>query len=282
LTLIFILLAVFILNALSNARLNRVYAIPELGFAIPNDDDAIRRGSHLVRDLAGCTDCHGEDLAGDMLYDDPLFGQIVASNLTAGEGGVGASYRDADWVAAIRHGVGPDRKPLIFVMSSYYNTLSDDDLGAMIAYLKNISPVDNELPDTRVGLLSRGFLLIDPTLLPAEVIDHFRTRPPAPEPEVTVDYGAYLAFACKICHGENFAGGLSVGAGLNLTPGGDLRSWTEADFIRALRTGITPEGDELDPEIMPWRRLRRMTDDELKALWLYLKTLPAVRTQNPP
>jgi hypothetical protein len=68
----------------------------------------------------------------------------------------------------------------------------------------------------------------------------------------------------------------------NLTP--DVKTgiglWTEADFVRALRTGVTPAGDTLDP-FMPWQQLKRMTDDDLRAIWLYLKSLPPISNEVP-
>lgn len=60
----------------------------------------------------------------------------------------------------------------------------------------------------------------------------------------------------------------------NLTPGGELVAWTEEDFINTIRTGRTPGGHDLDPEFMPWKEYRNFTDDELKAIWLYLQSLP--------
>lgn len=277
-----VVLGIAALIAVSNGRLNRRYTLPDSEIRLPTGEPELARGEHLVRALAGCTDCHGEDLGGDLLYDDPFFGQIVASNLTSGRGGVGAEYAVEDWVGAIRHGVGPEGRPLIFVMSSYYNHLGDEDLAAMIAYLRSLPSVDRELPPTRLGLLSRVFLLLDPDLLPAQVIDHQAPRTPPPEPGVTVEYGEYLAVACTICHGENFAGGLSVGSGLNLTPGGDLADWTLTDFRRALRGGMTPEFTSLDPEIMPFKRLGKLTDEEIEAIWMYLQTLPALQSANRP
>jgi mono/diheme cytochrome c family protein len=94
------------------------------------------------------------------------------------------------------------------------------------------------------------------------------------EPEATPAYGEYLAAACTICHGEDLAGGLGAGAGLNLTPAGALSEWTQAEFITALRTGRTPKGRDLDPELMPIDRVKNMTDLELNALWQYLTSLP--------
>ncbi len=271
--------ALGLLVLLSNQRLNRSYDIPLPDVSIPADPASIEHGRHLVADLAGCTDCHGTDLGGRVLYDDPYLGQIAASNLTAGKGGVGASYTDTDWIRAIRHGVSPDGKPLIFVMSSFFNNFGLEDLGAMIAYLQRVPPVGRTLPPTRPGILSRALIMMDPSLLPAQVIDHERVPPALPPPGPTAAYGRYLAVvACTICHGENFAGGLSVGAGVNLTPAGDLADWTEADFLRALRTGFTPTGDRLDPELMPWRRVGRLSDEELRAIWLHLQSLPATQS----
>jgi len=61
----------------------------------------------------------------------------------------------------------------------------------------------------------------------------------------------------------------------NITPGGALGSWTNAQFINTIRTGTNPECKLLDPEFMPWPRFTQMTDDELQAIWLYLQSLPA-------
>jgi hypothetical protein len=64
--------------------------------------------------------------------------------------------------------------------------------------------------------------------------------------------------------------------GPNLTPGGELGNWSEADFMAALRSGQTPSGKTLDPEQMPWTSFSNMTDSELQAIWAYLSTLPAL------
>jgi len=61
----------------------------------------------------------------------------------------------------------------------------------------------------------------------------------------------------------------------NLTQGGDLSAWTEADFVNTLKTGVTPHGHQLSDN-MPWKEFRHMTDDELKAIWMYLQSLPSM------
>ena len=87
---------------------------------------------------------------------------------------------------------------------------------------------------------------------------------------------------CTGCHGDTLSGGKIPGTppdwppALNLTPypGSSTDVWSQAEFIRTLRTGITPRGNQLDTRYMPWKVLGQMTDDELKALWLFLRSAP--------
>ena len=162
----------------------------------------------------------------------------------------------------------------------YY--LSDDDLADLIAYLKSLPPVDNDLPKTELGPLGRVMLTLGqlpPDLIPDVIsIDHAGPRPVAPEPGVTVEYGEYLANTCSSCHGSNFNGQLLSWAeslAPNLTPGSELHYWSEEDFIATLRTGMTPNGHQLK-DVMPWKYFGQMTDDELEAVWMYLQALPAL------
>lgn len=265
----------------SESRINKTYDIALESVASSTDEDALARGEHLAV-IQGCTDCHGADLAGEPFLEDPAIGHLYASNLTAGEGGIGRVYTDADWVRAIRHGVGPDGKPLLYMPAQDFYHLSDEDLAALIAYLKSVPPVNNSLPDDAIGPLGRIlFLAGQLPLVPAEMIDHDGPRPYAPPPGVTVEYGQYLAVTCTGCHGQDLSGGPIPGAppnwppAANLTPAGHLAEWSEGDFISAMRTGISPDGHEIDP-VMPIEAVRAMTDEELKALWLFLQSLPPV------
>jgi mono/diheme cytochrome c family protein len=276
-----LLVALVAMYYITETKLNKVYDIPVKAIPVPSDPASLERGKYLVTTFGFCTDCHGQNLAGMVFDDGPMIGRLGIKNLTRGQGGIGSEFTDIDWVRAIRHGIGQDGKTLIDMPSNYYYNLSDTDLGAMIAYLKSLPPIDNRIPDMKLGPLARMFILQDPTLLPATVIDHTRPRPPAPKPGATVEYGRYLAsFSCIFCHGENLAGYPGEGAGQNLTPAGNLAHWSEADFIQTVRTGITPEGRKLDPEMMPTQIIGQASDEELKALWLYLKSLPAVETES--
>lgn len=270
--------AMLVLHSRVEARLNRVYRIPVTPFPVDARQDSISRGEHLVEHVFFCTECHGEQLEGRPHFDDPLSGQIAASNLTSGEGGLSADFKVVDWIRAVRHGVGQDGKPLVEMPSNAYQDISNSDLAAIIAYVSSLPPVDHPLPEVALGPLYRLSILSDPSLLPAEVIDHQSGPPPEVEPAATEKYGEYLAAACTICHGEDLAGGPGAGAGLNLTPGGDLSDWSQEEFITALRTGQTPQGRDLDPDLMPIDRVQNMTEVELEALWLFLNSLPAAET----
>jgi mono/diheme cytochrome c family protein len=270
--------AIAAIYLLSEQAMQRVYDIAPEAIVVPGDPAAIERGSHLVNTVAFCTECHGADLGGQIMESDPIVGTLVAANLTRGQGGAASTFTDADFVRAIRHGVNPEGKPLIVMPSASYYHLSDYDLGAIIAYIRNVPPVDNDLPGVTAGLLGRLSIVIEPFTLQASLIDHAVPPPPAPEPGVTAEYGEYLAFNCRTCHGDDMGGeAYDLGGGGNLTPGGAVGNWTAEQFIQTIRTRVTPEGRQIDAEMAPlFRTIGSMTDDELTAIYLYIQSLPPV------
>jgi mono/diheme cytochrome c family protein len=166
---------------------------------------------------------------------------------------------------------------------------SDEDLGEIIAYLKTLSPVNNETRDPSLNPLGKAMLaagVLGNAIVVAENISH-DTRPDYPAVAVTSEYGNYLVnvSGCRECHGPTLSGGKSADpssmAAPNLTPGGELIAWQTADFINALRTGITPFGHELDPAQMPWEHFKNFSDDELTAIFLYLQSQPKLETTIP-
>ncbi len=275
-----VVLAVTGLYAVSSFKLNRSYTIPAETIAIPSDAATVERGRHLATAIGKCVACHGANLGGMVFIEDPALGRFVAVNLTSGRGGMASHMKDTDWVRAIRHGVGPDGKGLRFMPSDDFYYFSGPDLAAVIAYVKSVPPVDSNLPESTVGPLGRFLYLTGQLpLVPAEVLNH-AVRPSAPPPGVTVEYGKYLAETggCIGCHGAGLSGGHVPGTppsfpdATNLTPTG-LGAWTEQDFFRALREGKRPAGTNINP-FMPWKLAGQMTDDEIKAVWLYLKSVP--------
>lgn len=243
-------------------------------------EELISRGRHIVR-TRGCVDCHAEDLGGGPMSEDFLVGTLWATNLTSGEGGVAGAYRERDWVRAIRHGVGPDYKPLMFMPSHEFWVIGDDDMAAMIAYLESLPPVDRVIPPVKAGPLARAlFLAGKMPLVPAKLIEHDAPRPVTPPEGTTVEYGGYLASGCIGCHGFRMSGGPIPGAppgfGVpsNITPDEEtgLGSWSYSDFERAMREGVSRDGRTLDPT-MPVQFTKEFTDLELEAIWKYLESL---------
>lgn len=266
----------------SQSRLARSYAdVPAHPVPVPTGAEAIARGAHIARAVIKCVDCHKADLGGGTVVDDPAIGTVAATNITAGAGGVLAQYTDADLERAIRHGVGRDGRGL-WVMPSYeVHQLTDEDLGALIAYLRSVAPVERTVLPRRLGPVGRALYLGGQLpLIDAARINHAAPHPARLAPAPTAEYGRYAARVggCFGCHGEGLSGGPIPGGppdwkpASNITPTG-LQGYDEAAFTTLLRTGLRPSGTPVDT-LMPWRYTKDLTDDEVKALWAFLRTVP--------
>lgn len=274
------LISVVALYLIGNAKLNKTYEFPSSNITIPTDEASIAYGKHRAETL--CEGCHNNELSGinDWFSAGPL-GTIDSANLTSGVGGVGQEFTsDQDYVNAIRHGVDPEGKPIF--MPAVYSTsyLSDKDLGSIIAYVKSVPPVDHKTNGHQFKPLAKIMLalgVLPP--LPVEVVSH-EIHVTAPERAVSADYGGYLIDTndCRVCHGQELNGAQLPDPTVNiitpnLTPGGEPGFWTEEQFINTIRTGVAPSGHQLSDN-MPWKDYRFMTDDELKAIFMYLQSLP--------
>jgi mono/diheme cytochrome c family protein len=281
---IIILLAGLVLVIVGNTMIANKYPTEVESISITSSPEAIARGKHLAESVSMCTDCHGADLGGQVLLDDPKIAVFISPNLTKGQDGVGSLYSDMDFVRAVRHGVRPDGSGLFIMPSNYYAYYTDADLAALIAYIRSVQPVDSQLPQKQVGVMGRlllGLGMFPPNM--AEMLKQSDAKPSQAAPAISKEYGEYVSYiaACRDCHGPNLAGnvaGSQAPYGPNLTPGGELARWQEADFINAIRTGQTPTGRTLS-EDMPLQ-YGQMTDEELKALWAYLSSMEALAT-NP-
>jgi len=267
--------------AITERRLTKSYAVEPKPVAIASDSATIARGEHVVKAIGKCADCHGADLGGYTMIDDPAFARLSAPNLTRGVGGILGERTDADLVRAIRHGLGKDGRPLLIMPSDLYSAFSDADLAAVVAYLRSVPAVDRERPATMVGPVARVLMAAGKLpVIPAERIAHASVAPSTVPAGVTREYGEYLATVggCKGCHGPGLSGGPEPGGppdmiASNITPAG-IGHWTEEDYFRALRAGKRPDGSAIK-ETMPWKATALMTDDEIRATWIYLKTVPA-------
>ncbi len=275
-------LVVLALYVVGGRKIGRRFDVARETVALPSDSASLAEGERRSIVL-GCTDCHAANLAGRAMIDAPIFAVLPGTNLTRGDGGVGAVYGAADYERAIRHGVDVDGRALMIMPSADYAHLADDDVGRLVAYLLQVPAVDNVVSDRSIGPVGRIASAIAPRgLFPAYEIDHRVEHPASVARGVTIAFGEYLTRPCRGCHGADLEGGRVPGAGDAAPPAGslvagestDLDSWRETDFVRALRQGIRPDGSSIDPA-MPWQTFALHTDEELRAMWRYLRHAPA-------
>jgi cytochrome c553 len=270
----------------TSLRLAKRYSYPPPAVTVPTDAASLARGEHLVKSFLGCQGCHGEQLQGQEFFNFPPLAVVDTPNLTRGQGGAAATFSDADFVRVLRHGVDPTGRALFIMPSEDYTNLSDQDMGALIAYIKSFPPVDHTSPEPQI--LPVGRILIAAgvfgEVFAVDKIDHTGARLPTTPAAGTPDFGQYLVAisGCRSCHGSNLAGAKTPDPNSppapNITPGGQFGAWSQQDFINTLRTGTTPAGHQIN-KAMPWATFKNGTDEELAAMYGYLKTVPAVASK---
>lgn len=264
-TLTLCLLGAGVVFGLSEWRLRTEHDVALRSLPAPGDAPDLREGGRLVRVL-GCASCHGADLAGAVISDEPHLARIVAPNLTRRVPG----YTDAELARAIRHGVGREGEGLWAMPASAFIHLGDDDLAAVIAFLRRLPARDGVEASTRFGLLGRWRVATGDLRPPAATVDHGITRLARAGDDVA-SRGRYLAHvACGECHGGALEGGLD-GRAPPLAIGA---AYTGEAFRQLLRTGRTP-GDR-DLYLMDdaaRERFAVLTDEEIDALHAYTRVL---------
>ncbi len=265
---------------LAQQKMQRQVDVPARAVALRDDAASIERGKYLYASR-GCVDCHGSGGTGKTFVDDG--GMVVAGpNITTGPGGVVAAYKAIDWVRSIRHGVDPKGRPLMIMPSEDYNRFTDDDLAALVGYVRSLPPGSGQGAVVKLPLPVRALYGFGAIQDAAARIDH--TLPPQqPVPEgVNVQHGQYVANMCLGCHGVGYAGGKVPGGppdwppAANLTPGQGsvMGKYPDADTMIAMfRSGKRPDGSAV--KVMPFESLGAMSETDLRALYLYLKGLPA-------
>jgi mono/diheme cytochrome c family protein len=292
---------VFVFGALALSCGHTQVPLPQLPQSIATDSTAtIARGESIVRNVSVCGGCHGAEeknpdgaLSGGKEFHNWRIGTSRASNLTSDpETGLGA-WSEAEIVRAIRNGQSRNGRLLSPVMPyEWLHEMSDDDAFAVARYLKTLPPVRNEVKQSPNFVFKLGKLLF---LGPKPAISAS-----APPRGATADYGGYLSQhvgLCAECHTPRkgllqnpdrsrlFAGASNPPKDFpakpsNITPdpATGIGKWSENDFVQAMRTGKEPGGRSLHP-FMPWPELKRMSDDDLRAMFRYLKTVPAVHNE---
>lgn len=238
---------------------------------------AIERGQHLSEVRLGCADCHGVDYGGKLVADAMPVWRWFAPNIT--KGGLTKDYTSADWDRIIRHGVKPDGTNATMPAIDYQR-LSDREVSDVAAFIESRPEVDTVQPPTKLGPIGKALMAFKKMPISAEMIDHSMTNGALPpEMAVNAEFGEHIVQTCVGCHGADFSGGPIAGGPPDWPPASNLRnteaglgSWTEADFITAMREGTRPDGSALNP-IMPWEMLSKLSDTELKAMWVYFSGL---------
>ncbi len=281
----------------------------------PTDSATIARGEHIFKYQAQCWGCHQNPARdanappnGGMLFDlsnaGPGFGKWYSRNLTPDmETGLGG-WTDGEIVQALREGLNKDRETLFPIMPvDWYHDMADEDVLAVVAYLRSIPPVKNEVPKREPSFFAKALMTFK-LMKPKEPITMPVTAPPK---GITPEYGKYLSSHlanCAECHtprnlqdgqfyldslfaGSSFAFGADEGSPIvsyarNITPDVEtgIGSWSEEQFINAVTTGVRPDGTVLSSH-MPYAYYKSWSMDELKAVFLYLKTVPARKRTVP-
>ena len=253
---------------LSERILRRTYQVPPVALSIPTDPDSIREGRRLAT-VRGCfNDCHGKEVEGRVLFDDPVIARIVAPNLTAAV----RNYSDAQLAIIIRNGVYPDGRSVIVMPAEAFSAMTDADLSLVIAFLKSLPLVSGPGPDVTVGPLGRLGVLTGKFKTGAQLIAETVPPPAATNPEA--QHGRYLARTiCAECHGASLHGA----ANPDFTSP-DLRvtaAYSPEAFTRLLRTGVALGERNLGAMSERARvNLSHLTDSEIAALYSYLHAMP--------
>lgn len=237
------------------------------------DAQTVARGAHLARTFGGCAKCHGADFGGQVMGDDVVM-RLVAPNLTKGKGSAVRAYAEEDWMRVLVHGVAKNGRSLLVMPCREVGSLADEDLAAIVSYLRSVPSVDRELQPSKVTLFGQVlFGWTEADVLSAELIDHEKRVSLSIAPGPTRAYGEYLVAVCKGCHGLDLGGGIVIEPGAPPSADiskGAMASWTFEAFERALRQGKRRDGTTLD-KAMPWSVTKHITADEMRAVWLALR-----------
>ncbi len=254
--------------------------------------ERLARGKYLVQGLLSCETCHtpsdwtqhggpsipGKELGGQELPLNGFPGTAVASNITSDTETGAGNWSDDQIARAIREGIKHDGSTL-FPLMPYgdYKNLSDEDLASVVVYVRSVPPLRNVLPKSKVifpvNYLVRGA---------PEPINQTVPQPATDQ----LSRGKYLVKLGCGCHNAveklPYAGGEVLGGpwgtvtSANITPDASgISYYEEATFISAMRTGYV--GARKLNSIMPFGNFKNLSNDDLKAMYAYLRTLAPMK-----
>ncbi|HEX6018895.1 MAG TPA: c-type cytochrome [Burkholderiaceae bacterium] len=264
---------------LSAHKRDRVVALPPLAqVTVAPDDTSLARGAYLYA-TRGCVDCHGASGAGRVFVDDGSL-KIKGPNISPGPGSVVAAYKTVDWDRTLRHGVKPDGRPVLIMPSEDYNRLTDIDFVALITYVKALPPAAGGAAVIALPLPVRVLHGLGQIPEAATKIDHAlpnNTR--AVAQGESAESGRYVGEMCKGCHGDKLLGGKIPGGPPDWPPaprlargeGSVLPKYPSSEALVAMmRSGKRADGTAV--RVMPFESLSKLSDTDLRALYLFLKS----------
>jgi cytochrome c553 len=265
---VLVLVACAVVYVRSERALHQTYDVPAVTIAVPTDPASIMEGRRQAI-IHGCFgDCHGEQVEGRLMVDDPKIARIVAPNLTTAV----RNYTDSQLAVLIRNGVRPDGRSLIVMPSEAFVALGDEDLGRIIAFLRSLPAVEGPGPSVSVGPLGRIGLATGKFNVAAQMIAD-SVPPPAVNGEEEVR-GRYLARTiCSGCHGSNLRGTSNPDFS---SPSLEIvAAYSPEAFTQLLRTGEALGGRKDLATMGRYARnhLSLLTDAEIAALYSYLHAL---------
>lgn len=279
-------LAILVLGSIGFYKLAKRPNNPVVDIQVARTPAQIARGMQLAHI---CMGCHSPDeklpLSGANLlarYPLPPIGTLYAPNLTP-SGNI-KGWTDGEIIRAIREGVHPNGRSLVFMPSKDFHDMSDEDVQAVVAYLRSQPAVGSPTPDNQVNLVGALFLNLTDFRSVQPPVDHVTAVQPG-----TVAYGEYMVniLGCRGCHGKQLQG-RSTGPGIPPAPNITkvLPYWTDAQFITFFNTGQLPGGssvplitfrDGFTVPVMPWTEIRAATSDaDLMSMYAFLHSLKPI------
>lgn len=289
------------------------YFLPNVGAApditVEATPQQIARGEYLAMHVTVCVDCHskrdwskfsGPPVEGTYGIGGAVFdrkfgfpGSYYASNITPY--GIN-NYTDGELFRVITTGVNKDGKAMFPVMPcNYYGKMDEEDIKCIIAYIRTLTPIKNEVPGSSSDF-PMNFLI--------NTLPHKASFTKMPAKTDVVNYGKYMtnAAACMDCHTQiekgNLIAGMEFGGGRefpfpdgsivrssNITPDEEtgIGKWSEGRFVNSFYTQSDSAtlNTKLNPgvvnSVMPWTMYGKMTEEDLKAIYAYLKTIKPIK-----
>jgi cytochrome c553 len=264
----------FLILALTGYRkLTRRYPNPVPDIRVAVTPDLIGRGEPLIGMCAGC---HSEDGEPPLEGLDPLsrlgappilclLGRIYAPNLTPIHL---EEWSDGEIIRAIRQGIHRTGRSLVIMPSALYTGLSDDDVAAIVAYLRAQPVVEPDTPPTRFRVLGA----VAANFGPIFSVVRSDSRPTEADSRDSSPARTLLASStCTACHGPDLSGVAALGSADLTTV---ATSWDEEDFLSFFRTGVRPNGEAVDAALMPWPSLAGLfSEEDLREIFLAIVEL---------